>query len=103
MAARSVSTTPSIPDRSSRRTDFRFGVSIVHVRSRIGPTSSREGRGRNPLVRLYQRAAALVERTERLVARHGGDQLVEIPLTLGLLRLLHLEQIHVMDHAAVDA
>src|SRR5258706_7153610 len=54
-------------------------------------------------VHLDERAAALVERTERLVAGHGGEQLVEIPFILGLFRLLHLEQIHVVDHAAVDA
>src|SRR5882724_272182 len=51
----------------------------------------------------HQRATALVERTESLVARHRGDQLVEIPLILGFRWLLDLEQIHVVDHAAVDA
>src|ERR1700724_3529645 len=50
-----------------------------------------------------QRAAALVERTEGFVAGDGGDQLVEVPFVLGLGRLLHLEQIHVVDHATVDA
>src|SRR5580704_16674944 len=51
---------------------------------------------------LDQRAAALVERTESFVAGDGCEQLVEIPLALRLLGLLDLEQIHVVDHAAVD-
>src|SRR5215472_15017523 len=52
---------------------------------------------------FHQRAAALVERSERLVAWHSGDQVVEVPLALGFLGLLDLEQIHVVHHAAVDA
>src|SRR5262245_30381807 len=50
-----------------------------------------------------QRAAALVHRTERLVRRDGGTQLVEVPRALRLVRLLHLEEIHRMDLAAVGA
>src|ERR1700674_2625261 len=42
------------------------------------------------LIRLDQRAAALVERTERFVAGDGGEQLVEIPFALRLFRLLDL-------------
>jgi hypothetical protein len=37
------------------------------------------GHERN-LVRLDQRATALVERAERFVAGHGGDQVIKIPL-----------------------
>src|SRR6201996_3497672 len=54
-------------------------------------------------VRLHQRAVALVERAEGFVAGHGGEQLVEVPFALGFLGLLDLEQIHVVNHAAVDA
>src|SRR6266487_4376013 len=49
----------------------------------------------------HQRAAAFLERTERLRRRNGGTQIVQIPRTLRLFRLLHLEQIHVVDLAAV--
>src|SRR6185437_16357633 len=48
-------------------------------------------------------ALALVQRAAGLVARHGGDQLVDVVLALRLLRRLHLEQVHVADDAAVLA
>src|SRR5919112_1301846 len=52
---------------------------------------------------LHERAASLVERAERLLGRDGGPQLVIVPRTLGLLRLLHLEQIHRVNVPAVAA
>src|SRR5438132_6930792 len=52
---------------------------------------------------LRQRALALVERPERLLGRDGGAHLVVIPRALGLRGLLHLEEIHRMDLAAVGA
>src|SRR5665647_2854704 len=73
-------------------------------RQPLTPTLSPQERGEGEeSSALDQRAAALVERAEGFVAGHGGDQLVEIPFALGLFRLLHLEQIHVVDHTAVDA
>src|SRR5882724_8097483 len=68
------------------------------------PYRSPARRGTQQLISMrHQRAAALVERTERFVAGDGGDQLVEVPLALGLLGFLDLEQVHVVHHAAVDA
>src|SRR3954449_3605959 len=72
-------------------------------RPRLRTTRPNGSNDEAPSIWLHQRAAALVQRTEGLVARHGGEQLVKVPLTLGLRRLLHLEQVHVMHHAAVDA
>src|SRR5262245_15736111 len=50
-----------------------------------------------------QRAATLVQRPERLVARNGGEQLVEVPGPGRFARRLQLHQVHVVDHAAVLA
>src|SRR4051812_2723526 len=72
-------------------------------RPRLRTTRPNGSNDEAPSIWLHQRAAALVQRTEGLVARHGGEQLVKVPLTFGLRRLLHLEQVHVMHHAAVDA
>ncbi|KTT92426.1 hypothetical protein NS44R_14540, partial [Mammaliicoccus sciuri] len=56
------------------------------------------------LLRLRDvRATAFSERTEGLVARHRREVLVEVPLALGLFRLLDAHQIHVVHHAAVLA
>src|SRR5579883_1715969 len=52
---------------------------------------------------LDQRALAVLERTEGLVARHGGEQLVDVVLALRLGGRLDLEQVHVADDAAVLA
>src|SRR5665213_954213 len=52
---------------------------------------------------LHERTIALVERPGRIDTRHRLDQLVIIPRPFRLLRLFHLEQIHVADDAAVDA
>src|SRR6201995_3948153 len=52
---------------------------------------------------LHQRAARRFQRLERLVAGHGGEQLVVVPARLGFRGLLDLEQIHVVHHAAVLA
>src|SRR5262245_20366741 len=54
------------------------------------PQPSPRGEREKRSIPLHQRAATLVERTERLVAGHGGDELVEVPLALGLLGFLHL-------------
>src|SRR5262245_22118941 len=50
---------------------------------------------------LDEGALALVEGAIGLVARHGGDQLVDVVLALGLGRRLDLEEVHVADQAAV--
>src|SRR5215472_13806067 len=52
---------------------------------------------------LHQRAAALGQRPEGFVGRDGGAQLVIIPRRLGFRRLLHFEQIHRVDLAAIGA
>src|SRR5262249_11161793 len=52
---------------------------------------------------LRQRTFALVERTPRLLRRNGRELLVVVPGRLALLGLLHLEQVHRVDLAAVDA
>src|SRR4051812_44871520 len=52
---------------------------------------------------LHQRAAALGQRPEGFIGRDGGAQLVIIPGRLGFRRLLHFEQIHRVDLAAVGA
>ena len=43
------------------------------------------------------------QRLERLVAGNGREQLVVVPAAFGFRRLLDLEQIHVVHHAAVLA
>src|SRR5262245_44775807 len=50
-----------------------------------------------------QGAATLLQRPERLVARNGGEQLVEVPWSGRFARRLELHQIHVVDHAPVLA
>jgi hypothetical protein len=53
------------------------------------------GRGRSAPQCVTSGQPPFVERPERFVAGNGGDQLVEIPLALGFLGLLDLEQVHV--------
>ena len=53
--------------------------------------------------RLEEIATALFERPPGLRRRNGLDQLVVIPGILRLVGLLHLEQIHVVQLAAVGA
>src|SRR5262245_31234561 len=48
-----------------------------------------------------QDAAAVGERQESLLARHGRDELVEVPGPARLLGRLDLEHVHVVDLAAV--
>ncbi len=50
---------------------------------------------------LRQRAAALGRGRIGLVAGHHGELLVVIPWLLGFRRLLDLEQIEVLHHAAI--
>src|SRR5262249_13386698 len=60
---------------------------------------------RGGLVRfLDQRAIALlIERAPRLFGGNGGELFVIVPRRLALLRRLHLEQVHRVDLAAIDA
>src|SRR6516162_11924916 len=50
---------------------------------------------------LRQRTAAFFRAEERLVAGHHGELLVVVPRLLRFRGLLHLEQIHVVDHTAI--
>src|SRR5438067_1370258 len=50
-----------------------------------------------------QRAAALLLRTEGFFGRDGGEDVVVVPRSLGLGRLLYLDEISVVDLAAVGA
>src|SRR5882757_10870084 len=52
---------------------------------------------------LHQRAARRFQRLERLIAGNRRQQLVVVPAAFRLRRLLDLEQIHVVHHAAVLA
>src|SRR5689334_11300577 len=49
----------------------------------------------------HQRAASVLERTERLVRRNGGAQVIEVARMLRLGGLFHLEQIGRVNDAAV--
>src|SRR5690348_17690034 len=51
----------------------------------------------------HERAFALAERPERLIARYHRELLVIVVRIFRLLRALDLEEIHVADDAAVDA
>src|ERR1700733_12880731 len=51
---------------------------------------------------LDQGTSALIERPECLVARHRLHDLEIVPWLLRLFRLLHLEQIHIAQHPAVN-
>src|SRR5579883_1922065 len=74
------------------------GGTAICNQPNIGPTKARA----RPLV-LHERAVALAERPERLIARYHRELLVIIIRILRLLRALDLEQVHVADDAAVDA
>src|SRR5688500_6067304 len=56
-----------------------------------------------PLTSLHQRTIALLQRPERLLGRNGRADLVQIPRSLRLCWLLHLDQVRGMDLAAVRA
>src|SRR5437899_10650407 len=43
-----------------------------------------------------QRAAAILERPERLLCPDGRDNLEHVPFALGVCRRLHLQQVHGM-------
>ena len=66
-----------------------------------GPIGPPPPRGRAPSLLLHQGAIPLIDRPERLGGGDGGAQLVVVPRRLGLRRLLHLEEVHVVDLAAV--
>src|SRR4051794_30956951 len=68
--------------------------------SKVGPGSRDPGSRRNRLAGMTaqylptdQRTVAFLQRTEGLRRRNGRKRLVEIAGVLGLLGLLHLEQI----------
>src|SRR5262245_54455731 len=65
------------------------------------PRKARERKGSG--ASLHQRAAAIRERAERLVGGNGRDELVIIVGVFRFFRLLHLEQIHRVNDAAVLA
>src|SRR6476619_7623540 len=58
---------------------------------------------RRPFLFFHQRTARSFQRLERFVAGDRRQQLVVIPARLRFRRLLDLEEIHVMHHAAVLA
>src|SRR5262249_27375987 len=60
-------------------------------------------RRRRKLLFLYDRALAFAQRLGRLFGRNGTQNLVVVPFCLGFARLLNLDQIHVVYHAAVLA
>src|SRR5262245_52519254 len=76
-----------------------LGASLPAAAAPVGETPTGDRRW----LLLYQWALTLVERTKRLLGRDGGAGFVVVPSTLALLRLLDLEQIHVVDLAAVLA
>src|SRR5690242_9361451 len=43
-------------------------------------------------VRVHQRTASLIKRTKRLLSRHRGDHVVNVPFALGFSGLLNLQQ-----------
>src|SRR5262245_30877288 len=49
----------------------------------------------------HERAAAFRQRAERLIGRDGGAHLEVVPWALRFRRLLHLDQVHRVDLAAV--
>src|SRR5580765_1688361 len=66
-----------------------------------GPLRPLPPRGRAPGLLLHQGAIPLIDRPERLGGGNGRAQLVVVPRRLGLRRLLHLEEVHVVDLAPV--
>src|SRR6185312_16779156 len=103
-----------------RRKSRTCGTNFLHViaglvpaipfrraRARLsGITGSRHAYARRPgddsvASALHQRALALVERPEGVLSGNRGDDLQVVPRTLRLGRLLHLDQVHVMDGAAI--
>src|SRR6516225_6974031 len=88
---RSMPIRPKAPDR-------RLLATAINKAAPSGvPSSDTPGHGAS----LHQRTAAFFRAEERLVARHHGELLVVVPRLLRFRGLLHLEQIHVVDHAAI--
>src|SRR5687768_1985279 len=56
-----------------------------------------------PLFLLYEGATAVFFRPKGLVGRDGGADLVVVPRVLGLGRLLHLDEVRVVQLASVGA
>src|SRR5262249_47179330 len=52
---------------------------------------------------VHERAAAFRQRPEGLIGRNGGADLEVVPRGLRFRRLLHLDQVHRVDLAAVGA
>src|SRR4029079_3806651 len=72
----------------------------------VTPRPSRQNRPSSrtpPVGSFHQRAAAVLERAERLVGRDRREDLVIVPRRLRLRRCLHLDQVARMYLAAVAA
>src|SRR5207245_1773133 len=107
------STVGRLAARASFSTPTRYSAGARWARAAKGNTPTSERRTepsriavkRRPLrsmpLLLHQWATATVDRTERLGCRIGGAELVQIPRTFRLGRLLHLEQIHRVDLSAI--
>src|SRR5207253_9846785 len=56
--------------------------------------SPQAGRGKSKQASpIHQRTTTVLQRAERFLRRNGRAQVIEVARILGLLRLLHLEQI----------
>src|SRR3954470_5046480 len=92
----------SSPDsRDCRTISLLMGVGLCVVHCCLPRPSSglTPTRGRSLL--RHKRTPRDIERLKRLVAGNSTQQLVIVPASLRFRGLLHLEQIHVVDHAAV--
>src|SRR5262245_57451211 len=94
--------------------ESRLAEDLRHCRNAHAPAQSSAAKAALPaLRRLFetlspgasfdQGAATFLQRPKRLVARNGGEQLVEVPWPRRFARRLQLHQVHVVDHAAVLA
>src|SRR5215469_10263462 len=72
------------------------GTAICNQPS-IGPTNGRAKRSV-----LHERAVALAERPERLIARYHRELFVIVVGIFRFLRALDLEQVHVADDAPIS-
>src|SRR6185503_9115380 len=76
---------------------------LPSLRSGRSTSPRKRGEGRKQASAPGDWALAVLERTERLGCRDGGAQMIEVARILRLRRLLHLEQIRVVDLAAIGA
>src|SRR5499427_2728288 len=89
-SSREVITTPGARAMSRSMLAFRGKMSATNLRTRR-------------VLAVHERAAAFRQRPERLIGRDGGADLEVVPPALRFRRLLHLDQIHRVDLAAVGA